>query len=123
VTKKIKEGIANLQAYSDISNVSIFLSQTKDDLISKKFGKAILRLERIRDVYQENLPVIELETSTSIHRANFDKINSIITALTFADETFPRNLRQSDLQEFVTFLTSFNETLTTLKLTFKNSIV
>jgi hypothetical protein len=123
VTQRIRTSIQSLQSYSDISNVSIFLSQTKDDLVSKKFGKAVLRLEQIRDVYQENLPTDELSNLTSSHRTNFDSLNSIITALSLADETFPRNISQTDLESYVKFLTSFNETLTSLKLTFKTSII
>lgn len=123
VTKTIKDSIENLQSYSDISNVSIFLSQTKDDLISKKYGKAILRLEKVRDVYQENLPTDELTNPSSIHRINYDTLNSIITTLTIADNSFPGNLTNAELQEFVKFITTFNETLTSLKLTFKNSIL
>ncbi|ATL48792.1 hypothetical protein COR50_17380 [Chitinophaga caeni] len=122
VTDRIKRSIENLQSYSDISNVSIFLSQTKDDLIGRKYGKAILRLEKVRDVYQESLPASELENTTSVHRINFDKLNSIISTLTMAENSFG-NLPTTDLQEFVTFLTSFNETLTSLKMTFKNSIL
>ena len=123
VTKTIKNSIENLQSYSDISNVSIFLSQTKDDLISKKYGKAILRLEKIRDVYQENLPTNELSNPKSEHRINYDTLNSIISTLTIADNSFPGNLTTIKLQEFVHFITAFNETLTSLKLTFKNSIL
>lgn len=123
VAQRIRSSIRNLQSYSDISSISIFLSQTKDDLISKKFGKALLRLEQIRNVYQENLPASELSNIQSLHRTNFDNLNSIINALSLADQNLPRNISQTDLETYVKFLTSFNETLTSLKLTFKTSII
>jgi len=122
VTDRIRRSIENLQSYSDISSVSIFLSQTKDDLIGKKYGKAILRLEKVRDVYQENLPVSELANTSSTHRANYDKLNSIISTLNMAENSFS-TIQNTDLRDFVGFLTSFNETIISLKLTFKNSIL
>lgn len=122
VTDRIRRSIENLQSYSDISSVSIFLSQTKDDLIGKKYGKAILRLEKVRDVYQENLPVSELANTSETHRANYDKLNSIISTLNMAENSFS-TIQNTDLTDFVGFLTSFNETIISLKLTFKNSIL
>lgn len=122
MTDRIRKSIENLQSYSDISNVSIFLSQTKDDLIGRKYGKAILRLEKVRDVYQENLPNTELANVTSAHRANYDKLNSIITTLNIAENSFS-TIQNSELTDFVAFLTTFNETIISLKLTFKNSIL
>jgi hypothetical protein len=119
----VRASVNSLQSYSDISTVSIFLSQIKDDLIAKKFGKAILRLEKVRDVYQENLSSDELQMQASAHRTNYDKINSIISTLTIVDDTYTRNLSEPDLQDFVKFLTTFNETLISLKLTFKQSIL
>jgi hypothetical protein len=122
VTDRIRKSIENLQSYSDISSVSIFLSQTKDDLVSEKYGKAILRLEKVRDVYQENLPNNELENTTSVHRANYDRLNSMISNLTMAENSF-RAISNGELNDFVNFLTSFNETIISLKLTFKSSIL
>lgn len=122
VTNRIRQSILNLQSYSDISNVSIFLSQTKDDLVGRKYGKAILRLEKVRDVYQENLPLNELANTTSIHRINYDRLNSMISTLTMAENSFS-SIPNTDLTDFVGFLTTFNETITSLKLTFKNSIL
>ncbi|MDI9342728.1 MAG: hypothetical protein QM534_19300 [Sediminibacterium sp.] len=122
LTDRIRKSIESLQSYSDISNISIFLSQTKDDLIRNKYGKAILRLEKVRDVYQENLPPIELSNTTSIHRKNYDTLNSMISTLTMAEQG-SSSISKKDLNEFVTFLTSFNEIITSLKLTFKNSIL
>lgn len=122
VTDRIRKSIENLQSYSDISSVSIFLSQTKDDLVSKKYGKAILRLEKVRDVYQENLPTKELENTTSTHRVNYDRLNSMISTLTMAENSFT-TIPNNDLTDFVNFLTSFNETIVSLKLTFKSSIL
>lgn len=110
VTERIRRSIENLQSYSDISSVSIFLSQTKDDLIGKKYGKAILRLEKVRDVYQENLPASELANTTSSHRLNYDKLNSIISTLNMAENSFS-TIQKTDLTDFVGFLTSFNETI------------
>ncbi len=122
VTDRLKKSIKNLQAYSDISNISIFLSQTKDDLVNKKYGKAILRLEKVRDVYQENLPSKELENITSIHRANYDRLNSMITTLTMLENSFGA-IPNHDLTDFVNFLTSFNEIIISLKITFKSTII
>jgi hypothetical protein len=122
LTERIRKSIVSLQSYSDVSSVSIFLSQIKDDLITKKYGKAILRLEKVRDVYQENLPSNELGIASSIHRANYDKLNSIISTLTIAEDSIS-GIPNTDLQEFVKFITSFNETLISLKLTFKNEII
>ena len=121
VTKRIKKSIENLQSYSDITIISIYLSQTKDDLIGGKYGKAILRLEKVREVYQENLPETELANTTSIHRINYDKLNSIISTLTMVDNR--SCISNTDLKNFVGFLTSFNESIISLKLTFKNSIL
>lgn len=122
VTEKIRKSLENLQSYSDVSNVSIFLTQTKDDIVAKKYGTAILRLEKVRDIYQENIPATELENTSSIHRVSYDKINSIITSLTMA-ETRSKNITQNELTDFVKFLTTFNETIISLKVTFKNSIL
>lgn len=122
LTDRIKKQIDNLNSYSDISNISIFLSQTKDDLIGKKYGKAILRLEKVRDVYQENLPQSELENIHSTHRANYDQLNSIISTLTIAEDRFT-TIHSDELKNFVVFLTSFNETIVSLKITFKNSVL
>lgn len=122
IANKIKKTIASLQSYSDISSVSIFLSQTKDDLLLKKYSRAVVRLEGIRDVYQENLPEGELDIPSSSHRKNLDMLNSIITALTMA-ESSGTIIPHVELQQFVKFITIFNETLTSLKLTFKKSIV
>lgn len=122
VTDRIRRSIENLQSYSDISSVSIFLSQTKDDLIGQKYGKAILRLEKVRDVYQENLPTEELENISSVHRVNYDKLNSIISTLTMAEHSFS-TIPSNELTDSVRFLTSFNETIISLKLTFKHSII
>lgn len=122
LTDKIRRSIESLQSYSDISNISIFLSQTKDDIIGSKYGKAILRLEKVRDVYQENLPPTELSDTTSNHRKNFDTLNSMISTLTLIEQG-SSSISKKSLTEFVTFLTSFNETITSLKITFKNSIL
>lgn len=122
VTDRIRKSIENLQSYSDISSVSIFLSQTKDDLIGKKYGKAILRLEKVRDVYQENLPTNELANTSSVHRINYDRLNSMISTLTMLENSFS-TIPNNDLNDFVSFLTSFNETIISLKLTFKSSII
>jgi len=122
VTERIRKSLENLQSYSDISNVSIFLTQTKDDIVARKYGTAILRLEKVRDIYQENIPATELENTSSIHRVSYDKINSIITSLTMA-ETWSKTITQNELTDFVKFLTTFNETIISLKVTFKNSIL
>jgi len=122
LTNRIRRSVENLQSYSDISNVSIFLSQTKDDLIGRKYGKAILRLENVKHIYQENLPANELANTTSLHRANFDSLNSMITKLTLAENSFT-SIPNPELTEYVSFLTSFNETIIALKITFKSSIL
>lgn len=123
LTKRLKKSLNSLQSYSDISNISVFLSQTKDDILSNKYGRALLRLENIKNVYHENIPLTELSITTSIHRRNYDQLNSIINKLQFAEVNFSRRISASDMEECVTFLTSFNETLTSLKLTFKNDII
>lgn len=121
LTDKIKTSIANFYSYSDISDVSIFLSQTKDDLIYEKYGKAMIRLEKVRDVYHENLPDNELSNIKSPHRMNYDRLNSMISKLTMADSG--GKIPRSELFDFVAFLTTFHETLLSLKLTFKKSIL
>lgn len=123
ISEQIKNSIRSLQSYTDISNISIFLSQTKDDLISGKYGKAILRLERIRNVYQENVTAEEISNIGSIHRRNLDKLNSIITLLTITEQKTDKKIKQEKLKEHVSFLTSFNETLVNLKITYKNQIL
>lgn len=123
VSDQIKTSIGSLQSYTDISNISIFLSQTKDDLISKKYGKAILRLERIRNVYQENIPFEDLSDITSVHRRNLDKLNSIITSLTITEQKTDKKIKEDKLKQHVSFLTNFNEVLINLKITYKNQIL
>jgi hypothetical protein len=122
VTDRVRKSIDGLRSYSDISSVSIFLSQTIDDLTASKYGKAILRLEKIRDVYQENLSEGELLKITSIHRENYDKLNSMILKLSMVDSSFT-TLSKSDLKKNINFLISFNEIIISLKITFKKSIL
>ncbi|MBY8964028.1 hypothetical protein KJK34_14825 [Flavobacterium sp. D11R37] len=122
LTSKIKKNLESFRSYTDVSIIPASLSQIKDDLISEKYGKATLRLEKIRDIYQESLPSNELENTSSSHRINFDKLNSIISTLLMM-ESLSLKLKEHDLEDYVKFLTTFNKSIISLKLTFKDSIL
>ena len=119
ISEEIKNSFSSFQSFSDISTMSIFLSQTKDDLLSGKYSTAVLRLESIKNVYQENLTNDQISDMNSDHRKNLDKLNSIITSLNLSDYSINK-IKQNKLRENISFLTTFNETLISLKITYKN---
>lgn len=121
-TEKMQHSLDSLHSYSSVSNLVNILSQTKEDLINQKYSRAVLRLEQIRDTYRENLSDDQLTNVASSHRKNFDKLNSMITALNLIDLKKSK-ISRADLTNFLKFLTDFNETILVLKITFKKSIL
>lgn len=123
LTQKIVGSIDNLHKFSELTLSSSSISQIREDLVSAKYGKAVLRLEKVRDSYHQSIDQSELLTTTSIHRTNYDKINSIISKLSMFDDGQNKSLPRSDVQDAIAFLTSFSETITSLKLKHKQSIL
>ena len=119
-TDKIKRKFNSLEAYSDITEMTKFLSQVIEDITNNRYTFAKEKLKKITEFYHENLKVDVLSDINSVHRKNYDQLNNIIFHLHVIGI---RKLRNNKIMEFVKFLTNFNETLLSMKIELKNTII